>query len=179
MGKPCHSGRRAGVGGSADLRSFSTPKVPHFLRKRVSPSPASLTRPAFSAWLEEQLRLKQTFPQIGSNKVKASPRNTFGLVPSAPPPPPRPRWVNFPGRSTWFKKRKKKVCKHVRASPLSYMEVQHKHMCSCTLGKFKRSARKGPLKWLRKNRRSKNICSPQKHSLWSACQVCFPWSAAK
>lgn len=67
------------------FKILSFPKVPHFLRKRVSPSPASPMCRAFSAWLEEQLRLKQTFLQIGSNKVKASPKNTFGLVPSASP----------------------------------------------------------------------------------------------
>lgn len=98
----CFSWER--VGGSADLRSFLFQKCLIWSENTSHNLPLLSCTYAFSTLLEQQLHLKQTFPQIGSNKVKASPKNTFGLVLLLP------WWVNFPGRSTWLKKKKKKKC---------------------------------------------------------------------
>lgn len=118
MRKPCHSGRiTVFLSKSADLRSILFQKC-LILSENVSRNLMlfSCTH-AFSTLLEQQLHLKQTFPQIGSNKVKASPKNTFGLVLLLP------GRVNFPGRSTWLKKQTKKKKKCVNMSKRAHFPI--------------------------------------------------------
>lgn len=125
---------RAGVGGSAVLGSFNCLKC-LILSENPKECLTIYCTHAFSTLLEHQLHLTQTFRQMGSNRVKASPKTHSDLS------------FYFPGDvifqagpPDWKKREKKRVCKHVEVSAFSYVDVQRKHACSCMLGKFKRSA---------------------------------------
>lgn len=164
---------RAGVGGSAVLGSFNCLKC-LILSENPKECLTIYCTHAFSTLLEHQLHLTQTFRQMGSNRVKASPKTHSDLS------------FYFPGDvifqagpPDWKKREKKKECVNTsKWAPFPTWTSNANTRAAACWGSSRDPLKRSP-QVIEKEQKEWKYFQPAEAFLWSACQVCFPLSSAK